>query len=155
MQYSFYFISAKRKKKNLLKKDVSKINKSKIVWNFFNPSAEELLLVEFEKLKKRVKIINYLLETKTNPEWMTIKYLPVLPPTLRPIVKLQDKTIIITELNSLYVEIININNKLIELKKMLIPETFLKSEIYFLQETVTSLIENTEKNKNHKRLLTF
>lgn len=125
------------------------------MWDFFNPSDDERLLKEFEKLKKIVKIVNSLLETKTNPEWMTIKYLPVLPPNLRPIVKLQDKTIIITDLNSLYIEIINLNNKVIELKKMLIPETFLKYEINLLQESITNLIESTEKNKNNKRLHTF
>ena len=51
--------------------------------------------------------MNYFVQTKTKPSWMTIKYLPVLPPNLRPIVKLQDKTIIVTDVNFLYGNIIN------------------------------------------------
>ena len=82
---------------------------------------------------------------------MTIKYLPVLPPNLRPVVKLQDKTIIITELNLLYAKIININNKLVKLKKMFVPDNFLKKEINLLQESVTNLLDG-KKNKNNARL---
>lgn len=85
---------------------------------------------------------------------MTIKYLPVLPPNLRPVVKLQDKTIIITELNLLYSKIININNKIIKLKKMSVPDNFLTKDINTLQETVTNLLDNG-KNKNNTRFLKF
>lgn len=95
--------------------------------------------------RDRLKIINYFLNTKTNPEWMTIKYLPVLPPNIRPIVKLQDKTIIATDLNFIYGKIIESNNKVIKLRKMSVPEKFLNSEKNFLQETVDRLIDNNKK----------
>lgn len=77
---------------------------------------------------------------------MTIKYLPVLPPNLRPIVKLQDKTIITTDLNLLYLKIINSNNKLLKLRKMYVPENFLNNEKTILQETVDNLINNEKTN---------
>jgi DNA-directed RNA polymerase subunit beta' len=80
---------------------------------------------------------------------MTIKYLPVLPPNLRPIVKLQDNTIITTDLNFFYSKIIDSNNKIIKLRKMSVPETFLNNEKLILQENVDKLINN-EVKKNTK-----
>lgn len=71
---------------------------------------------------------------------MTIRYLPVLPPNIRPIVKLRDKTLITTDLNFLYANIINSNNKIIKLRKMSVPEIFLKNEKTILQEKVDKLI---------------
>jgi DNA-directed RNA polymerase subunit beta' len=78
---------------------------------------------------------------------MTIKYLPVIPPNLRPIIKLQDKTIIITDLNILYNKIINTNNKLKKIKRMLVPENFLHNELNSLQENVNLLIDNKKNQK--------
>lgn len=103
----------------------------------------------------RLKIINYFIHTKTKPEWMTIKYLPVLPPNIRPIVKLQDKTIITTDLNFIYGKIIETNNKIVKLRKMSVPEKFLHSEKSFLQETIDKLIDNNQKitNRTNVRFL--
>lgn len=87
-----------------------------------------------------------------------IKYLPVLPPNIRPIVKLQDKTIITTDLNFLYSNIINSNNKIIKLRKMSVPETFLNNEKNILQDKIDKLINNEKstynltKSKNNKKL---
>lgn len=81
---------------------------------------------------------------------MTIKYLPVLPPNLRPIVKLEDTKLITTDLNFLYSKIINLNNKIKRLKKMDIFENFLNDENTLLQEAVDTLIENEkEDSKNN------
>ena len=82
---------------------------------------------------------------------MTIKYLPVLPPNLRPIVKLQDKTIIVTDVNFLYSNIININNKIIKLRKMSVPEPFLYNEKISLQDKVDKLINNEKTINNDLR----
>lgn len=100
--------------------------------------------------ENRLKLINYFVQTKTKPSWMTIKYLPVLPPNLRPIVKLQDKTIIITDVNFLYANIINSNNKIIKLRKMYIPEKFLNNEKYILQDKVDKLINNEKTSINNE-----
>lgn len=78
---------------------------------------------------------------------MTFKILPVLPPNIRPIIKLEDKRIITTDLNQLYSKIININNKITKLKKMLIQGKYLNNEKAILQETVNELIVNNEKIK--------
>ena len=78
---------------------------------------------------------------------MTIKYLPVLPANLRPIVKLQDKTIITTDLNSFYSKIIISNNKIGQFKNLSIPGIFIKNEKYLLQQTIDSLINGKEQKK--------
>lgn len=102
--------------------------------------------------KNRLKIINSFIQSKTNPEWMTIKYLPVLPPNLRPIVRLQDKTIIATDLNFLYGKIIETNNKIKKLRKMSVPDKFLNNEKSFLQENVDNLVDNEKRITKNKSL---
>nr|AKL79026.1 RNA polymerase beta' subunit [Euglena viridis] len=121
------------------------LNKKKI------ESENEKIKKKLKVYQKRLKIINNFMQTKSKPSWMLIKYLPVLPPNIRPIVKLQDKTIITTDLNFLYGNIININNKIIKLRKMSVPENFLNNEKYMLQDKVDKLI-STEKNTNLKSI---
>lgn len=100
----------------------------------------------------RTKIINYLIQSKTRPEWMMVKFLPVLPPDLRPIIKLQDNTIITSDLNYIYQSIINTNNKIWQLKKMKVSEKFIKSERIKLQTSINSLFNENKQVKNKKKL---
>ena len=79
---------------------------------------------------------------------MVIKYLPVLPPNLRPILKLQDKTLITTDLNLLYSKILESNNKIVKLRKMSVPENFLNNEKILLQEAVDRLINDEKGGKS-------
>lgn len=102
--------------------------------------------------KNRLKLINFFIQTKTSPSWMTIIYLPILPPNLRPIVKLQDKTIITTDLNYTYGKIIESNNKIKKLRKMSVPEVFLTNEKNILQIKVDNLINNQKKITNSKKI---
>lgn len=105
--------------------------------------------------KNRLKLLNFLVQTKTKPEWMVLKYLPVLPPDIRPIVKIQDKTVVTTDLNFSYLNIITTNNKIIKLRKMLVPEKFLSNEKLFLQQKVDNLIAGEKKNvsRNNEKLI--
>lgn len=112
-----------------------------------NEIENENFTKKLRSYKNRLKIINYFIQTKTSPEWMTIKYLPVLPPNIRPIVKLQDKTIIASDLNFLYAKIVESNNKIQKLRKMSVPEYFLNTEKNILQETVDKLINNEKTEK--------
>lgn len=113
-----------------------------------NNESKETYEKKKDIYKNRLKLINYFIQSKSKPSWMTIKYLPVLPPNLRPIVKLQDKTVIITDVNFLYSGIININNKILKLRKMSVPETFLYNEKVSLQDKVDKLINNEKTNNN-------
>lgn len=82
---------------------------------------------------------------------MTIKFLPVLPPELRPIIKLQDNVIVSSDFNSLYSKIINSNNRIIQFKNMKINEKFFKKEKQILQESINSLIDKSQ-TKSKKKL---
>lgn len=95
--------------------------------------------------------MNYFIQTQTDPTWITIKYLPVLPPDLRPIIKLKDKAIITTDLNLLYSNIINSSNKIKKLRKMHVPEKFLNFEKYTLQIKVDQLIDRNKNEINVKK----
>lgn len=81
---------------------------------------------------------------------MTIKYLPVLPPNLRPSVEInnnQEK--IQSQLNELYSQIIKINNRIKAFQNNSLYKEKLKKERSELQKAVEALIDNdTENSKN-------
>jgi DNA-directed RNA polymerase beta' subunit len=58
------------------------------------------------------KIIRDLLQSKTQPEWMVLSLLPVLPPDLRPIVELREGQLITSDLNELYRKVLFRNEDL-------------------------------------------
>lgn len=124
---------------------------TKVIQNNITSNEKENLEGKKKIYKNRLKLINHFIQTKSLTNWMTIKYLPVLPPNIRPIVRLQDKTIITTDLNFLYSKIIESNSKIIKLRKMSVPETFLNNEKYLLQEAVDKLINNEKNNKKDFR----
>nr|YP_009145380.1 RNA polymerase beta' subunit [Cryptoglena skujai]AKL39005.1 RNA polymerase beta' subunit [Cryptoglena skujai] len=128
----------KFKKRKEIEKEIKELKKP-------NNVIEKKIIIN----KNRIKILNHFLTNKVSPHWMTIKFLPVLPPNIRPIVRLKDKTIITTDLNFLYAKIIDINNKINKLRKMSVPENFLNNEKLLLQENVDKLI-NSETSKNNK-----
>jgi DNA-directed RNA polymerase beta' subunit len=58
------------------------------------------------------KIIRDLIQSKTQPEWMVLSVLPVLPPDLRPIVELREGQLITSDLNELYRKVLFRNEDL-------------------------------------------
>ena len=96
--------------------------------------------------KSQLRISHCLIKNKILLSWIAIKYLPVLPPNIRPIIKLKDDNLIISEINYSYINIINANNKIIKLRRMLIPEKFIKKEKKTIQLKIDELI-----NKNNKK----
>lgn len=139
---------------NFSEKLLEKIKKNKALKskNIDLGSSNDVVTKKIEIYLKKLKITNCFLETKIQPHWMTFKFLPVLPPNIRPIVKLEDKRIITTDLNQLYSKIININNKISKLKKMMIQKKYLNNEKLVLEESVSELIINSEKTKTNLRL---
>jgi DNA-directed RNA polymerase subunit beta' len=75
---------------------------------------------------------------------MIIKYLPILPPNLRPLVHLEDGTVILTDLNILYTDIMCLN-KLIKFVKVAFsfsPKDIMINERLALQNKIDKLINN-------------
>ena len=98
----------------------------------------------FTKLKKdvrRLKVINALVEGDIEPDWFILKVIPVLPPDLRPILRLPNGVFAVSDLNTLYRKILIRNNRY---------QTFVQLGLWgavlmekrLLQEAVDQLIEN-------------
>ncbi len=83
---------------------------------------------------------------ENRPEWMVIKYLPVIPPELRPLVPLDGGRFASSDLNDLYRRVIIRNNRLKRLLEIKAPEVILRNEKRMLQEAVDSLFDNSRKS---------
>lgn len=96
---------------------------------------------------KRLEIVEAFKNSKTRPEWMILKVVPVLPPELRPMVQLDGGRFATSDLNDLYRRIINRNNRLRRIVDIRAPKTIFNSEKRLLQEAVDSLIDNSRRTK--------
>ncbi len=99
------------------------------------------------KLAKRLRAIEAFKYSGNRPEWMIIEVLPVLPPDLRPLVRLESGTFASSDLNELYRRILNRNNRLKKLMEQNAPEIIIKNEKRMLQEAVDALFENGARGK--------
>lgn len=75
---------------------------------------------------------------------MVLKFLPIVPPGIRPIIKLQDNILVTSDLNYLYIKILTCNNRIIELKNMKVSEKFLINEKRNLQKHIDNLIQKDQ-----------
>ena len=60
------------------------------------------LLLAIPKQARRAKLFHSFWTTYSRPEWMFVSVLPVLPPDLRPIIKMDGNQLAISDLNKLY-----------------------------------------------------
>lgn len=98
-----------------------------------------------EKLLKRLRLFECFKSTKNHPSWMIITILPILPPSLRPVIELGNGTYTSSEFNDHYRRIILRNNRLMTLCKELVPDFIVIEEKCLIQEAVSQLIDNTVK----------
>lgn len=102
------------------------------------------------KLTKRLRLIDGMRRAKTDPRWMILKSLPVLPPDLRPMVQLSGGRFATSDLNDLYRRVINRNNRLKHLLELGAPEIILRNEKRMLQEAVDSLIDTSQRQATRR-----
>ncbi len=110
----------------------------------YQESLHELLKAKGErrnKLLKKVRIIESFLKGNTQPLWMILTVLPVIPPDLRPVVQLPGGKFATSDLNDFYRRVINRNNRLKQLIDLGAPEIILRNEKRMLQEAVDSLLD--------------
>ena len=100
-----------------------------------------------EKWIKRLRILENFVHTNTDPSWVILTVLPVIPPDLRPMVQLDSGRFATSDLNDLYRRIINRNNRLERLKEILAPEIITRNEKRMLQEAVDALIDNGKRGR--------
>lgn len=99
------------------------------------------------KLIKRLRLLDSLIASNTEPTWMVMDVLPVTPPDLRPMVQLDGGRFATSDLNDLYRRVINRNNRLARLLEMGAPEIIVRNEKRMLQEAVDALIDNGRRGR--------
>ena len=116
-------------------------------------TAESVL----KKISKRLKLLEGFVRANSNPEWMILSILPVLPPDLRPLVALDGGGFATSGLNDLYRRVINRNNRLRRLLEINAPDIIVRNEKRMLQEAVDALLDNGRRGRaitgNNKRPL--
>ena len=100
------------------------------------------------KLLKRLKTLESMQAAGISPSSLTLTVLPVIPPDLRPMVKLTGGRFATSDLNDLYRRVINRNNRLKKLIELNAPEVIQRNEKRMLQEAVDSLIDNSAARGN-------
>ena len=102
----------------------------------------------YDKLIKRIRLIENFLATKSSPTWMILDTIPVIPAGLRPMLEIDDGNYISSDLNELYRRVITRNVRLSKLLKMLAPTIVIYNEKRLLQEAVDELINNGKSKTN-------
>jgi len=100
-----------------------------------------------KRISQRLQLVESFKLSGNKPEWMVLSVLPVLPPSLRPIVQLDGGRFVISDLNDLYRRVINRNNRLRRLMKLGAPEIIIRNEKRMLQEAVDALIDNGRRGR--------
>ena len=100
-----------------------------------------------EQAIKRIRILENLVGTISNPSWMILTILPVIPPALRPMIQLEGGRFATSDLNELYRRIITRNNRLLRLLEIDAPQLIIRNEKRLLQEAVDTLIDNGKRGK--------
>ena len=91
---------------------------------------------------KRLRTIEMLKNSPNDPSWMIMDVIPVIPPELRPLVRLDSGNFASSDLNDLYRRLINRNNRLLRLIELNAPEVIIRNEKRMLQQSVDALFDN-------------
>ncbi|MCP4218801.1 MAG: DNA-directed RNA polymerase subunit beta', partial [bacterium] len=102
-----------------------------------------------KSMARRLKLMEDFAHSGNRPEWMILTIIPVLPPDLRPLVRLDGGRFASSDLNDLYRRVINRNNRLKRLLDLKAPELIIKNEKRMLQEAVDALFDNQKRNKSY------
>ncbi|MBL7008137.1 MAG: DNA-directed RNA polymerase subunit beta' [Planctomycetes bacterium] len=91
---------------------------------------------------KRLRTVEMLKDSPNDPAWMVLDVIPVIPPELRPLVRLDSGNFASSDLNDLYRRLINRNNRLKRLIELNAPEVIIRNEKRMLQQSVDALFDN-------------
>ena len=98
---------------------------------------------------RRIRILESFLATKTNPSWIVLTVLPVLPPNLRPLLELESGRLVAADVNEIYRLILTRNQRLFDfLYHYIAPDIITIHGRKLLQEGVDSLIDNARLQKD-------
>ncbi len=118
------------------------------------PRLRQLMKTETSQQRKlrhakRLRVFKALKQSGNRPEWMILDVIPVIPPDLRPLVRLDGGRFATSDLNDLYRRVINRNNRLKKLIELRAPELIIRNEKRMLQEAVDALFDNGKRGRVH------
>jgi DNA-directed RNA polymerase subunit beta' len=106
-------------------------------------SSGQLNVIPNKNIVRQIRILESFLATKTNPSWMVLTMLPILPPNLRPLLELESGRLVAADINEIYRLLITRNQRLYEfIYTAMAPELVTIHSRKLLQEAVDSLIDN-------------
>ena len=137
----------KKERLSLLKAYPQKYNlhsSSKNVDDIFQFNLGTKSVINFYSLSgRRLRILESFFLTNTDPRWMILTTIPVLPPDLRPLMELSGGLLVSSDLNELYRLLIYRNNRFFDILKLdSVPYIIIENEKRLLQQSVDALIEN-------------
>src|SRR5689334_16185384 len=100
-----------------------------------------------QKAIKRLKVTEDFRKSNTQPSWMILEVLPVVPPELRPLVQLDGGRFGSSDLKDLYRRVIQRNDRLMMLLELGAPDFLVRDEKRLLQEAVDALIDNGRRGR--------
>ncbi|MBP9758579.1 DNA-directed RNA polymerase subunit beta' [Candidatus Dojkabacteria bacterium] len=131
-----------------IRKLLKKINLDTEIDNLAEEVKKTRSKTKQRKIVQRLRIFKGMRNAGTEPSWMVLDIVPILPPDLRPIIQLPGGRFATSDLNDLYRRVINRNNRLQRLIKLGAPEIILRNERRMLQEAVDALIDNSHRPGN-------
>lgn len=93
--------------------------------------------------RNRLSFLNYFINNKISLSWLLLKFLPVLPPDLRPLLKLSDKILVSSDFNTLYISVITLNSLLFRLISLKMNNEFLVTKFRYLQDSLDRLFDKS------------
>ncbi|MCL2063159.1 MAG: DNA-directed RNA polymerase subunit beta' [Candidatus Cloacimonetes bacterium] len=126
---------------------LEEINLEEMVNDLKTSIISEPSAMKKQKFIKKLKIADAFLRSGNRPEWMILEVLPILPPTLRPLVALEGGRFATADFNDLYRRVVTRNNRLRQLLEINAPEVILRNEKRMMQEAVDALIDNSRKSR--------
>lgn len=125
----------------LMDKDKKNLPQHKLIKDSEAPQETKARLV------KRIRVIESLIATNSQPSWMVLDLLPVIPAGLRPMVQLDGGRFATADLNELYRRILTRNNRLERLQSIYAPSMIINNEKRMLQESVDALLDNGKRGR--------
>ena len=109
---------------------LSRIDLHNEVLNIRSRLKMEKATLHKQKLINKLKIVDAFLKSGNRPEYMIMEALPVLPPTLRPLVPLEGGRFATADFNDLYRRVITRNNRLKQLLEIRAPRLSCATKAY-------------------------
>src|SRR6266700_6053867 len=100
-----------------------------------------------KKAIKRLHVVEGFRTSSVDPFWMILSVIPVLPPELRPLIRLDGGKFASSDLNVLYERVISRNNRLKRFICLKSPEVILNNEKRLQQEACDALLDNGHRNR--------